>query len=254
MPDVPYDVYPLRYIERPLVLPKKMLELHGVLRINLSTDKVAHPITIAPSVSYGVMPKLQIGVVHDPGICVFGKHDFPGTMTEVDECKGGIYDDFAVDGKYLLLDKPEKHVAVAGHATLGALTFDPVLMYLRLGALARYTLGSRLAVIADWALRFGLSNRNEGSGNKETLDLPIQLAIQATDRLVLFFEAGLVTPLEELTDRYTTSLGAAGLYAFSANLDVGARFELPTLSGGKATGSSASADTRQLDLFLTYRR
>lgn len=242
--------YPERFIDRPLVVPAKMLAIHGVLRINLSADSVASPIWIAPSVVYGVMPKLQVGIVHDPGLCLLGKRDFLGT--EIDECDGGLYNDFALDGLYLLVDKPEKHAALAGHATLGASSFDPVLMYLRVGALARYTFASRFALIADWGLRLGLSNRDQG--NKETFDLPVQLAIQATDKLVLFAEAGLVAPLSELTDRYTTSIGVAGLYAISRRLDAGVRFEFPMLTGGKATGTSASSDTRQLDLFVTYRR
>ncbi len=245
------EPYPERFIDRPLVLPTKMLALHGVLRINLSADSVANPIWIAPSAFYGVMPTLQVGIVHDPGLCLLGKRDFLGT--EIDECRGGVYDDFAVDGLYLLVDKPENNVALAGHATLGASSFDPMSMYLRAGALARYTFGSRFALIADWALRVGLSSRDEGAGNKEAFDLPLQLAVQATDKLVLFAEAGLLAPLSELTDTYYASIGLAGLYAVSATLDLGARFEFPRITGGRATGSNASADTRQLDLFVTYR-
>lgn len=242
--------YPERFIDRPLVIPPKMLALHGVLRINLSTDSVTSPIWIAPSAFYGVMPKLQVGVVHDPGVCLLGTRDFLGT--EIDECEGGLYDDFAVDGMYMLVEKPAQHLAVAGHATFGASTFDPMFVYLRAGALARYTFASRFALIADWALRVGLSNRDQG--NKEAFDLPVQLAIQATNKLVLFAEAGLFAPLSELTDSYTASVGLAGLYAISSTLDAGVRFEFPMITGGRTTGSSASGDTRQLDLFITYRR
>lgn len=242
--------YPERYIDRPLVLPTKMLAIHGVVRINLTAESAASPIWIAPSAFYGLMPKLQVGIVHDPGLCLLGKRDFLGT--EVDECRGGVYDDFAVDGLYQLLDRPEKHVVVAGHATLGASQFDPVYLYLRAGALARYTFASRFAVIADWALRLGLSNREDG--NKEAFDLPVQLAVQATDKLVVFAEVGLLAPLSELADSYFLSLGFAGLYAISAKLDVGMRFEYPRIAGGRATGTSAGSDFRQLDLFVTYRR
>ena len=251
-PDVPpvSPPYPERFIDRPLVLPTKMLAIHGVVRVNLTADSVASPVWIAPSAFYGLLPKLQVGVVHDPGICLFGDRDFLGTT--IDECEGGLYDDFAIDGLYLLIDKPEKHASLAGHATLGALSFDPALVYVRAGALARYTFASRFALIADWALRLGLSNRDEG--NKEAFDLPIQLAVQATNKLVLFAEAGLLAPLSELTDAYYASIGVAGLYAISDELDVGARFEFPRIAGGRATGANASADTRQLDLFVTYRR
>ena len=249
-PSVP--MYPERYIDRPLVLPTKMLALHGVLRINLTADSVASPVWLAPSAAYGLLPKVQVGIVHDPGLCFLGKRDFLGT--EIDECDDGIYNDFALDGLYLLLDKPEAHVTVAAHATLGASSFDPVFMYLRAGAIARYTVGTHLAVIADWALRLGLSNRDEGAGNKEAFDLPIQLAIQATDKLAVFAEAGLLAPLTELTNGYYLSIGVAGLYALRPDLDVGARFEYPRIAGGTATGSNAGGDFRQLDLFVTYRR
>ncbi|MFN0252382.1 MAG: hypothetical protein ACKV2T_36235 [Kofleriaceae bacterium] len=243
-------LYPERFIDRPLVLPAKMFAIHGVVRINLSAESVASPIWVAPSAYYGLLPKLQVGVVHDPGLCLFGTRDLLGT--EIDECDSGVYDDFALDGFYLLVDKPEKHFALAGHATFGASQFDPTFVYLRAGALARYTFASRVALIADWALRLGLSSREDG--NKEAFDLPVQLAVQATDKLVLFAEAGLFAPLSELADRYFASIGLAGLYAISAHLDVGVRFELPRIAGGRATGSSASADVRQLDLFVTYRR
>lgn len=242
--------YPERFIDRPLVLPTKMLAIHGVLRINLTAESAGSPIWVAPSAFYGLLPKLQVGIVHDPGLCLLGKRDFLGV--EVDECRGGVYDDFAVDGLYQLLDRPDKHVAVAGHATIGASQFDPMFMYLRAGALARYTFASRFAVIADWALRLGLSSRDEG--NKEAFDLPVQLAIQPTEKLVAFFELGLLAPLSELTDSYFLSMGIAGLYAINATLDVGARFEFPRLTGGHATGTSAGSDFRQLDLFVTYRR
>jgi hypothetical protein len=246
----PAPGYPERFLDRPLVLPTKMLALHGVLRINLSADEVTSPTWIAPSVFYGVLPRLQVGVVHDPGFCLLGERDFLGAT--VDECANGIYDDFAVDGLYTLADKPEKHVALAGHATLGAFTFDPMSIYLRAGALARYTFGERFALIADWGLRFGFSNRSKG--NKEVFDLPIQLAVQATNKLVLFAEAGMLAPLSNTADTYYASIGVAGLYAVSSALDVGARFEFPRIAGGTATGTNASGDVRQLDLFVTYRR
>jgi hypothetical protein len=242
--------YPERFIDRPLVLPAKTFALHGVARINLSADSVASPIWLAPSAFYGLMPKLQVGIVHDPGLCLLGKRDFLGT--EIDECEGGVYDDFAIDGLYMLVDKPEKNVALAGHATLGALSFDPMFIYLRAGALARYTFASRFALIADWALRLGLSSRDEG--NKEAFDLPVQLAVQATNKVVVLAEAGLLAPLSELSNSYYASIGIAALYAISADLDVGMRFEFPRITGGTATGSNASTDTRQLDLFVTYRR
>jgi hypothetical protein len=246
----PAPAYPERFVDRPLVLPTKMLAIHGVLRVNLSADSVASPIWIAPSVFYGVMPKLQVGLVHDPGLCLLGERDFLGST--IDECEGGVYNDFALDGLYMLADKTEQHFAVAGHATLGASSLDPVFMYLRAGVLARYLFTPRFALIADFALRLGLSNRDEG--NKEAFDLPLQLAVQASDKLVLFAETGLLAPLSELTNSYYVSIGFAGLYALRPNLDVGARFEFPRITGGTATGSNASADTRQLDLFLTYRR
>ncbi|MGE0401608.1 MAG: hypothetical protein AB7T06_33210 [Kofleriaceae bacterium] len=246
----PPPAYPERYLDRPLVLPAKMLAIHGVVRVNLTSERVASPVWIAPSVFYGVLPKLQVGITHDPGICLLGERDLLGTT--VDECRGGLYDDFAVDGLYMLVDKPDKHFSIAGHGAIGASTFDPVFLYLRAGALARYTFGSRFAVIADFSLRLGLANRDEG--NKEMLDLPVQLAVQATDKLVLFAEAGMLLPVAELTDGYYASIGLAGLYAIRANLDAGVRFELPRIAGGKATGSNASLDFRQLDLFITYRR
>jgi hypothetical protein len=247
----PASTYPVRYIDRPLVLPTKMLAIHGVMRINLTADSVGSPIWIAPSAYYGLLPKLQVGIVHDPGLCFLGDRDFLGAT--IDECPAErIYNDFALDGLYQLVDKPEKHATLAGHATFGASNFDPVFMYLRVGALGRYAFAKQVALIADWGLRLGLSNRDKG--NKEAFDLPLQLAIQATDNFVLFVEAGLIAPLSNLADTYYASIGLAGLYAVSSTLDVGARFEFPRIAGGTATGSNATKDIRQLDLFVTYRR
>lgn len=243
-------VYPTRFIDRPLVLPAKMLAIDGVLRANLSADSVTSPVWLAPSVAYGLLPGLQVGVVHDPGLCFLGARDFLGT--EIDECENGVYDDLAVDALYDLVARPAQHVWVAGHATFGASSFDPMFVYLRAAAVVRYTFATRFALLTDAGLRLGVSNRDKG--NKEVLDLPVQLAVQATDKLVLFAEAGLLAPLSELTDGYYTSLGVAGLYALGPHLDVGVRFAFPRLTGGKATGSNASADTRQLDLLVTYRR
>jgi hypothetical protein len=36
-------------------------------------------------VFYGVIPKLQIGIVHNPGLCLLGKRDFLGTTLGASE-------------------------------------------------------------------------------------------------------------------------------------------------------------------------
>jgi hypothetical protein len=206
--------WPIRFVDRPLVLGPSMFELRGdTLRLNLSKDAVGDPISLAPDLYYGIDERITIGIFHDVGICISG-----------DGCSR-TYNDFGVEGLYSLLYEGPVSMAIRLGATFNPL--DPFVGGLHVGLPLRVK-GGDLAVLFDPRLYVGIFERKE---RKEFLDVPVQLQYQLTDQNALLVTSGVRGPLNGFGDSVEVPVGVGAVVALSRRVDIGGEFLFTNLAG-----------------------
>ena len=225
-----------------LTLPAKRWMVNALLEVNLSKDSAFEPVSIAPDVWYGVNDKLTLGVTHSGygtagffggvgnGICFTG---------ESNGC-AEVYQNLGLTGRYSLL-RGDLAVALQGGAYIR--TFDPFLLSMQAGALARWT-SDRFSLLAQPMFTFGVTERD--LGNKEILSIPVGVNIAATEKVSLGLQTGVVLPLQNTGDVWTIPASAVASYLLSQRYYLFGAFSLPTLLGGDAINDGVDARTLSL--------
>jgi hypothetical protein len=247
-----------------LVGSGKILIAGSTLNINMSADAVGKPISLSPSVWYGVSDKLSVGLTHDQGTTPFTPR--PGlrvttipnpldpTMSVQAAGAGGIcftgedngcpkvYDNVGVDALYGLSDSK---FSMAAHPGLDVFAFDPFILQLRVGLLGRYMASEKLSIVFDPRITIGLTERDV---NKEAIDVPVWVWFNVNEKLGAYVSTGIAGPFDGFGDSYRIPLQIGATYAVSSQLSVGGDFEFFNL-----LGSNSSADGRMLALRVAYR-
>lgn len=206
------------------------------LAINMSSDRVAKPLSIPLDVYYGVNDKLTLGLTHSGGT-----HQVAGFyIPRLGVCPVGkdngcekVYNNLGIDALYKLL---EGTIQVAGHGGLDIMSLDPMMLSLRVGALVQMPLASRLALIADPRLWIGLTKRDEG--NKEVLFVPLAVQYWVNEQIRVAGRTVLGGPLDGFGDAWFGSFGAFGAFAINEMIEAFAAFDFVNLygKGGDADG------------------
>ena len=216
--------------------------------MNLSADAVGKPISLMPSIYYGVTDRFQLGLVHDgpmrwqtrpgPGLCLTGKEN---------GCPE-IYDNVGVDAMFGLMYGQELHLSA--HATLYLTSFDPVASALTLGVSGKIHLGDAVAVAFDPQVGFVLTDRDISD---DGLFMPIEVQYQLSAPTSVKLLTGISGTLADFGDNYEVPVGLGVVRNLTENFDLGARFSFDNLLGAQAEGAGR-ADSRSLALLLTVRR
>ncbi len=231
--DYTKDNWPMEVNERPLTLAAGMLEIAGnTAVINLSTDMVAKPISLAPTVFYGISKKLSVGMTHTTGLCISG----------VDNGCAKTFNDVGVQALYSVMHKGALQLAV--HAGLGTGSFDPFTTGLTLGGLVRLRTG-KLAIVADPTIYVGITERDTAG---ESISFPLWLKYQLGHETNAFLSTGLFGPLDGIGDAYQVPVGLGATYTLSNRIDVGGEFTFMNLAG-----KGGGADFRALILRAALR-
>lgn len=226
----------------PITLGSGRIRITVPIVINLSADLVAKPVNVPLDVYYGVNDDLTVGLTHSQGVVQATSHYPIGAGV----CLGGedrlcekVYNNLGLDAIYRFLPGT---VQVAAHGGLDFLRLsDPNQLALRLGVLVQAPLASRLAIIADPRITIGLTNRDEGFGNKEYLSIPIGVQFWALDQLRLAVRTVFAGPLDGFGDSFTGSLGLFGGFAINDLVEAFAAFDFANIYG-----KENSADARVL--------
>jgi hypothetical protein len=220
------------------------------LNINLSSDLVGKPVSIAPDLYYSVTDKLQLGLVHTGPM---GWQTLPGSglcLTGTDNGCPHVYNNLGLDFMYGLVFGD---VFLSAHAAFYVLSFaDPSATMLTLGLTGQVRLAQGLALFFDPQIGIGITGRDESTGVKEALFLPIELEIQATVALQLKVFTGISGALDDFGNTFQIPLGIGGLYNISTHFDVGLRFSFDNLLGHVPDGVGR-ADARSLSLLVAIR-
>jgi hypothetical protein len=114
----------------------------------------------------------------------------------------------------------------------------------------RYIAGPHSVRVAP-QIGIGLNKRDEPAGNREFIEVPLQLAVQATPQLSFFLDSGINGQTNAFDATYLVPLGVGAVFAALPNLDVGAELVFPhAVSGMK--GDNAT-DVPALAFFASYR-
>lgn len=212
------------WTKKSFLMPQGSFEITGdparpaMAGVNLSQNRVAQPINLAPHFYWAATDDLSLGISHRTGLC-FNK------------C-GRVYDDVGFDMMYYLAGSDRFEIDL--HAGAPISSFKPFTIGSRAGILGRVNLGSVTAMVFDPSFYFGITQR-KGGGNRESLSLPIWFYFQATDVVVPFVGSGLHGPLDGFGDHFRMPLEGGVLFDVAKDVDVGFAFSFPNLIGPEST-------------------
>jgi hypothetical protein len=258
----PRDRWPVEITRRPLTLAQGMIEIAAPLQLNASKDADWEPVTLNPSVAFGVTDHWTIGVRHFVGVCFNDEeagcpefYNDVSAFTRISVLRAyGV--EFALQGALNVapLTDPEAFAAEAGLALRfggGALamTVQPTVGF---GLNDRDTRASRTAPIAWNFGTYDVITPQATVGNKEHLSVPATLHLQLLPILALAAGASLEGPLNpeigSFGDYYRIPVGFAAILTPVRYLDVGASLTFPNMAGKNDT-----RDLRQLAAFVAFR-
>lgn len=255
VPEPPEPVAAPRTGGAPLTIGRGRLVIAGsTLNVNLSSGAVGEPVSLAPSVWFGVTDKISVGLTHDggttawsprPGVRVTTKEELGITDTEVSG--SGI----CVTGKDANCAKPYNNVgvdaligitdgkfSVAGHVGVDALSLEEMTLGTRLGVLGRFAATSKVSIVFDPRVQLAITDR-EFTGDR--LDIPLWVWFEPATTLGFYVHTGLSGPFDGLGDSFNVPVGVGASFHASPKLTLGADFHFSNL-----LGKGSSADGRVL--------
>jgi outer membrane protein W len=247
----------------PFTLAKgKILIAGSTVNFNLSADAVGEPISLAPSVWYGVQDKLTVGLTHDfgttpwtprpafrtftativippnPPVTVTGSAGAGICLTGEDSGCPHFYDNLGVDALYSL--KTEK-LTLAAHPGLDIISLDEFTLGLRIGALGRYLVNDKISVTFDPRLGFGLTDRDF---NKEFIDVPVWAWYAVDQKISAYLHTGFNATFDGFGDSLGIPLQIGANYKVNDKLTAGLDFGFTRIND--------TADARVLGLRAVY--
>ena len=215
------------FVARPIVLERGQIEAELVVETNLApSGGFARPLSFAPDVWVGVLPRLTLGLVHSdpsldriaPGASLCARRD--------DFLCDGVYRGGGLDARYLV--HADGEWSIAPQARFLVRDLEPVKPALTLGGDIQWHRG-RVAITSDPYLQLGLGNNDRG--NRAELWLPLVLAIQPTCRWVVELHSGWNSDVAIANDGWHIPFGLALRAAATPHFDVGAAFGFTSLLG-----------------------
>lgn len=229
----------------PMILAKGKLAVHVAVGINLSKEAVAKPIVIAPDLWYGVMPKLEVGLVHsNMGLTGWWSNGGRGSL-----CLGGtergcgkLYNGpVGVLAHYSVM---EGNIDLAADGGVVIAALDPeMLLGLKVGVMGRWMSG-KIGVFFAPNIYIGLTKRDF---NKEAISVPVTVGYMVSPKLHAGVQVGIAGPLSHFGDLYAIPLGVGAMFMVNPNLGVAGSFNFFNLAG-----KNSSADGRDLTLSVMW--
>ena len=121
--------WPAEITRRPLTLAESMFEVTVPLGIGLSRDRGGKPVTLSPSIYYGVSDGLTVGLRHFAGLCLSGTPDCPR-----------VYEDLSVDTLWRLWRGVSTDLALGVALNASPIT-DPLALSAEARLLGRFRAG-----------------------------------------------------------------------------------------------------------------
>jgi hypothetical protein len=92
---------------------------------------------------------------------------------------------------------------------------------------------------------------HRGDGNKQTIVVPLTIAVQAAPQIAVFLDSGISGPTDKFGDNYAVPVGIGASYLAMPALDVGLEFMAPRILTGEK--GDKAFDARMLMVFASWR-
>jgi hypothetical protein len=235
-----------------VTLPKGRVLLDAYFAASLNSGNEFKPFSLSPDVWYGATDELTVGLVHS-SVAGSGFMGGAGTALCLAGTGGGcadVYPGFGIDARYKL---KSGMLAYAAEGGLYVRTFDPFVMAIKLGLVARWQ-QEKIAVELTPNLAVGVAGRTaegmaEVTSNGETLNIPVTGMYAVTPKIAAALQTGLILPFQATGDTWAVPLSIGGFYTVNESINVNLAFSLLALVGG---GASTGFDARSLTLGGTY--
>jgi hypothetical protein len=228
----------------PLVLDAGRWEIRVPVAIGMSSGAGGKPISLPVDVYYGLNERLTLGLSHSYGVVQAVLPYRPGLgicLSNEDFCPK-VYDNIGLDAIFQFLPGV---IQLAGHGGLDLLSFDPMMLSLRLGVLFQAPLGTNVAIMADPRIWIALTERDF---NDEALWLPLAVQFWVNPQFRISARTNLGGPLDGFSDAYFGALGAFAGFGFTEMIEGFVSFDFTNLYG-----KNGSADFRALVLGANFR-
>jgi hypothetical protein len=231
----------------------------GSLQMGTSKGgKAFEPISIAPDGYYGVNDRLEVGAVTSwYGVTGFWSGAMLGVapsglcVSKKPAAEGGIgcgkrFDNAGGEVHYALLREGSLQMAAGGG--LHALHFDPFSLAAKVGVKGMWRAG-RIGLSFAPSLFVGLTKRHDppdGTGNKESIQFPIEVTFAALPQLLVGLQSGVRGPVDGFSKAYSVPAALGAVYLINAQVMVGGAFSFERVAGGDDLDPG---DLRSMTLF-----
>ena len=226
--------------------PAGMVSARVLLDINLSSDLVGKPISLAPDLYYSATDRLQIGLVHTGPM---GWQSRPGVGLCLTGDSNGcprFYDNVGFDLMYGL-EFGQSHLSL--HSSVFLSSFDPLTASVAIGFAAKLHLSEQIALLLDPKVAIAVSERDT---QDDAIYIPAELQFQLARATTFKLLTGLSGGLSAFGDSYEIPVGIGIVQNLNTHFDIGARFSFDNLLGAQPAGVGRG-DTRSLALLLNIR-
>jgi len=220
--------------------------------------KAFEPISIAPDGYYGVNERLEVGAVTSwYGITGFWSGAMLGVRpsglcaSKKPAAEGGIgcakrFDNAGGEVHYALLREGTLQMAAGGG--LHALQFDPFVLSAKVGLKGMWRAG-RIGLSFAPSFFVGLTKRHDppdGTGNKESIQFPIEVTFAAMPQLLVGLQSGVRGPIDGFSNGYSVPAALGAIYLVNPQVMVGGAFSFERVAGGDDLDPG---DLRSMTLF-----
>lgn len=216
---------PTDWVTRPLVLARGELDARLVTEVSLSARSFARPLSLAPDIWVGVLPRLTVGLIHSNSSVDRIVADATFCVRQRDAICERLYHGGGIDVRYSAL---EGDFAVAPRLRVLLRDVDPAKPAFTVGALIRWT-RSRFLIATDPYVRVGLANTKRG--NRGYVMLPVWFGVQPTCRWLIALRTGWDSELDVWRDGWHGQLALSVRFAAPQNIDVALEAGFPSLFG-----------------------
>jgi len=216
--------------------------------LNLSKSAVLKPVWVPIDLRFGVTDQLEVFVSHTltggPIASGMGGLCLGGTKRNCEKA----YNNVNIGGQFSIMKDAAMELAAIAALELRRIS-DPMLLAIDVGVNFKYLAGP-LAIKAAPQVEIGANKRTKGN-IEQFINVPVQIAFQATPELAAFIDTGIYGPTKKFGDSWVLPVGVGASFSAMPNLDVGGEFLLPRIASG-VSGNKAF-DNRFLGVFASYR-
>lgn len=249
-----------------MTLPKGRAVLNAFVGIDLTTDAVGKPISVAPDIWYGVDDKLTIGLVHsdigDSQLIGLGAVAGEGLcLTGSDNGCAKVYNNVALHARYGLA-KGQTALALDGGLSFVQLS-DPLLLDLNVGLVGRYHKG-KLALEFSPRVFIAVTHRSADDnvmgdvGHDDFFNAFGTLLYSVAPKASLMVQSGFSFSIEHAGDNYFIPLSVGANIQINPKFDLMLAFSFPLFltkvvnSDGTDAALGTETDIRSLTIGGSY--